>query len=239
MLPGSAMARGILAAAPSKLLTWPVLQRLQPRDRQNGQVNRIRPYQPADFADVYEVCVRTGALGDDATGLYSNDDLLPDLFAGPYVTLEPGLAFVVDTGKRVAGYIVAAADTVSFIERYRSEWLPGFAAKYRLVQPPVSAEDERVASGYHPESMLVAGAGDYPAHLHIDLLPEAQGHGLGRALVRTLLSALRDRGVPGVHLGVSPENFAARAFYTRLGFRPLPAGPADGSVVGIRTDAPV
>jgi ribosomal protein S18 acetylase RimI-like enzyme len=206
---------------------------------QNGQMSRIRAYQPTDLAAVYDVCVRTGASGADATGNYHNDDLLPDIYAGPYATLEPGLAFVVDTAGGVAGYILAAADTRSFVERYRREWLPGFAAKYPHVQPPVTPEDTVIAVGYCPESMLVSGVDDYPAHLHIDLLPEVQGQGLGRALVRTLLSALRDRGVAGVHLGVSPQNLNARAFYARLGFHPLPADPANDSVVGILTDAPV
>jgi ribosomal protein S18 acetylase RimI-like enzyme len=69
----------------------------------------------------------------------------------------------------------------------------------------------------------------YPAHLHIDLLPRAQGHGLGRALVTTLTDALRERGVPGLHLGVDPANTGALAFYARIGMVPVPT--ADGGTV--------
>ena len=53
----------------------------------------IRPYREADLGAVYDVCVRTADGGADARG-YRSDDLMPDLFAGPYVFLEPDFAFV-------------------------------------------------------------------------------------------------------------------------------------------------
>jgi ribosomal protein S18 acetylase RimI-like enzyme len=63
----------------------------------------------------------------------------------------------------------------------------------------------------------------YPAHLHIDLLPEAQGQGLGRLLIATLIEALRAEGVSGLHLVASADNTGAIAFYPRVGFAPLPS----------------
>ena len=82
----------------------------------------LRPYRPGDRDDVYDVCVRTGDAGRDATGKYRDGRLLPDIWAGPYVELEPELATVVDDGERVVGYIVGAADTADFVRRYRQEY---------------------------------------------------------------------------------------------------------------------
>ena len=77
---------------------------------------------------------------------------------------------------------------------------------------------------------------EYPAHLHIDLLPRLQGRGVGRRLVDTLLDALRRRGVPGVHLGVDAANTRAIGFYEHVGFAPI--GPdhdgSDGWLFGLR-----
>ena len=202
-------------------------------------MNRIRHYEPRDLSDVYEVCVRTGASGADATGNFSSDDLLGDIFAAPYVTLEPDLAWVVDTGDRVAGYLVATADTPAFVERYRTEWMPGFGAKYPLTDPAVSPEERLIARGLRPESMTSPGTEQFPAHLHIDLLPELQGQGFGRSLMRLLLESLRERGIPGVHLGVGIDNLGARAFYSRLGFRALPGDPHNETLLGIRSSAVV
>ncbi|WP_448059866.1 GNAT family N-acetyltransferase [Cellulomonas hominis] len=72
---------------------------------------------------------------------------------------------------------------------------------------------------HHPEEIAPADVlARYPAHLHIDLLPRAQGGGLGRRLITALADALRERGIPGVHLGVEASNTGARAFYARIGF---------------------
>lgn len=194
----------------------------------------IRRYDPRDFDDVSDICVRTGYAGTDATGRHPNDDLIPDIFARPYVLLEPRWAWVVDDGSRAIGYIIATPDTRRFVELYREHWLPGFAAKYQHVDPPASPDENMRHLGFWPERMLVPEVDDYPAHLHIDLLPEAQGAGLGRALVETLADALREAGIPGLHLSMDPTNTGARAFYDRLGFTELPSSTASAPLLGLR-----
>lgn len=202
-------------------------------------MSSIRPYQPGDRDDVYSVCIRTGASGADATGTYRNDELIPDVFAGPYVTYQPDLAFVVDTGDHVAGYVIAVADTAAYVDWYASAWLPAFAAKHPIDQARDDREREAIGYGLDVREVLIPELADYPAHLHIDLLPELQGHGFGRALIRTLLAALRERGVPGVYLRMSPTNTGARAFYERLGFHELPSSTPNGPIYAISTSATV
>jgi|SRR5690554_1779444 len=198
----------------------------------------IRAYRPDDRADVYEVCRRTADAGGDATGIYTDDDLMPDIFAGPYLAFEPELAFVVDVGDRVGGYVLAVSDTRRFVDWFAREWVPRLA-RFPHIDPPETAQDAMVHLGYSPERMLLPEVDDYPAHLHIDLLPELQGQGFGRELVRTLLSALRERGIRRVHLAMDPANRPARAFYDRLGFSELPSSTPQEPVLGIATDAMV
>ena len=81
---------------------------------------------------------------------------------------------------------------------------------------PFFAEAIRgIHHGYRPEPALQ----DYPAHLHIDLLPHAQGQGWGRRMIETFLERLRTLGVPAVHLGVGRRNTRAIHFYERVGFQ--------------------
>ncbi|MGX5697183.1 GNAT family N-acetyltransferase [Agromyces soli] len=200
----------------------------------------IRQYQPADRDDIAEVCLRTAASGGDATGVYSDDRLMPEVFALPYLDYDPSLAFVVTNGHRVVGYVLGVADTRDFVDWWRREWAPGFAARHPHPGPPTASrpafdETQLIEAGTRPERMLVAELDDYPAHLHIDLLPEAQGQGLGRRLIDVLRAALRGRGVPGVHLGIDPENTGARAFYERLGFVELPSSTEAAPLFGIAT----
>lgn len=198
----------------------------------------IRAYRPSDRADVYDVCVRTAAAGGDARGQYSSDDLMPDIFAGPYLELEPELAFVLDDGERVVGYVLGTADTARWAAEHRARWLPRVAERYPAVAEPTSPEERLVDLLHHPERNIHPELAAYPAHLHIDLLPSHQGAGHGRALIRTFLHALRGRDVAKVHLGMAPGNTGARAFYERLGFHELPHGD-DVVLLGLSTDHPL
>jgi len=182
----------------------------------------IRPYREADHAAVYDVCVRTADAGQDARGKYHSDDLIPDLFAGPYVFLEPDFAFVLDDGNRAVGYVIGTPDTAAFARAYRERWIPRLAGRYEVPpDPPGNPDEELLALHYQPERMIWPGQQDYPAHLHIDLLPPFQGAGHGRALMETFYAAAAGAGAVGVHVTVLTANTRALGFYDRLGFRPL------------------
>ena len=191
----------------------------------------IRRYRPADRAAVYDICVRTADAGGDARGRFATDDLMPDLFAGPYLHIQPELAFVLADAPadRPVGYILGTADTARFVEEYRREWIPLLRDKYPVPpDPPRTPDEQMVAMHYHPERMLLPELAGYPAHLHIDLLPDHQGRGHGRALMSTWLAAAESAGAPAVHLGMVTTNTRARHFYDRTGFHLIPvrdAGP--------------
>ncbi|HEX3781183.1 MAG TPA: GNAT family N-acetyltransferase [Pseudonocardiaceae bacterium] len=188
----------------------------------------IRPYQPRDRAALYDICLRTGLNGADATGLYPDPELLGSVFAVPYAELEPELTFVIDNGQRAVGYILGTADTATYIRRYQKEWLPTLTDRFPEPHGEPTTPDERIRSFlHHPERILHPELADYPAHLHIDLLPSHQGGGFGRALINRFLGTLRERGIPGVHLAMGRANHNADAFYRRLGFHELsiPAWP--------------
>lgn len=196
----------------------------------------IRPYRPgesAERAEIYDVCVRTAAAGGDARGRYSSDDLMPDLFAGPYLELDPQLVFVLDDGIRVVGYVLGTADTAAFVDAYRQQWLPALAGRYPTPPvPPVTDEQRLLATGLHPEARLLPELTSYPAHLHIDLLPAHQGQGHGRDLISTFLAAVAAAGADAVHLGMNPANVGARIFYERLGFQQIPVNRPDTLYLG-------
>ena len=190
----------------------------------------IRGYQPSDLADLRRICLLTGHDGTDATGLYPDDGLLPDAFLEPYAALVPETCWVAELDGRPVGYLVAALDTAAFTERWRDEWTPVFRERHprRETGPEWLYE---VGDGEEPR-YWPSVADRYPSHLHIDLLPAAQGHGNGRALMRQLGLAAVAAGVPGIHLSMSPGNAPARAFYARLGFDDLGVG-RDSIVLGI------
>lgn len=185
---------------------------------------RIRPFQPGDEPALAEICLKTADDGIDATGIFDDDEIWAQIFVLPYVARHPDLAFVVETDDgRVAGYVVCAPDTAAFEDWFATEWWPRFAERWPRPDVERTRQDGILGYAYGRRAGAEPYADGYPAHLHIDLLPELQGQGWGRRLVETLVTALRKRGVTGLHLVASAGNAGAIAFYPRLGFSPLPS----------------
>jgi GNAT superfamily N-acetyltransferase len=179
----------------------------------------IRPYRETDRDSLYDICVRTADAGGDARGIWASDDLMPDLFAAPYTLLEPHVAFVLEDRGTVIGYVVGTPDTPTFVRSYRDHYIPALLERYPVPDhPPVTPDDEMLALHHNPDRLLLPELADYPAHLHICLLPSHQGQGYGRALMSTMLAALAAEGAPGVHVGMVTANTQARPFYDRVGF---------------------
>lgn len=195
---------------------------------------QIRPYRSQDRAALYDVCLRTADAGASAVGVLDDDALWGDLFAVPYVERDPGLSWVVEADDgRTIGYIVATDDTDAFERWFRDEWWPRIAERHPRPAHAVSRQEKLVEYAYGRGPGTEPHATDYPAHLHIDLLPETQGQGLGRRLIETLFGELRRRGAAGLHLNMDPANTPAAVFYERIGLEQLPTGPG-GLSYGIR-----
>ena len=182
----------------------------------------VRPYAHADRAALYEVCLRTGDNGEDATGLFAEPTLLGEVYVGPYLTLHPEFAWTLDNDGVASGYVLGAPDTAAFELECERSWWPALRGRYPLGSFADGTRDEEVVELIHEpvtsEASLLVG---YPAHLHIDLVDEVQGFGLGATMIRTLLDVVRERGVTGIHLGVATANSRAIGFYEHLGFTTL------------------
>jgi ribosomal protein S18 acetylase RimI-like enzyme len=182
----------------------------------------IRAVRAADLPSLYYICLKTGDSGRDATTQYRDPYLLGHYYAAPYGAIEPESCLVLarERDDVAVGYLLGARDTLTFARRCEREWFPALRMHYPL--PPV--EDASADAGMIRAIHQGIDTGDphllpdYPAHLHIDLLPEAQGLGWGRRLIQRFAEALRAQGVPGVHLGVGARNANAIAFYERVGF---------------------
>lgn len=171
------------------------------------------------------MCLKTGDAGDDAEHLYVDDpDALGRIFVGPYLAFEPDLSLVLEDADGVCGYALAARDSRRFFERYDREWRPDLCRQFPEPHGDRSAwsrAEHEYYTYHHPDYFCPEPYDLYPSHLHIDLLPRAQGRGHGRRMIEMLVEKLRRSGSPGVHLGVAARNTRARGFYERLGFSEL------------------
>ena len=185
----------------------------------------IRLARPGDERGAYHVCLKTGDNGRDGEPLYGDDpDALARIFVGPYLAFEPELSLVLEDDHGICGYALAALDSRRFYARYEAEWRPALCARFPDPQgdPAGWTPAQHVHYAYHHPSYFCPEPYHlYPSHVHIDLLPRAQGCGHGRRMMEQLMSALAQCGSPGAHLGVGALNTRAIGFYQRLGFEVL------------------
>jgi GNAT superfamily N-acetyltransferase len=100
--------------------------------------------------------------------------------------------------------------------------------------PEVSASDPvGLVGGYQEDPVTVELVSMY-------VRPPARGHGVGEALVATVIGWAGARNAAAVHLWVTETNTHARALYERCGFtltgehQPLPSDPSKGEVAMAR-----
>jgi len=196
-------------------------------------------YRPEDRPVLYDICLRTGDSGGDATALYRHGELLGHNFLGAYLEREPDLVRVLrgHDGTPV-GYSVATADTTAFEQWCEERWWPALRARYPLPDEGDDSPDAgQIRRLHEPPRTNAPWLVQFPAHLHIDIVPEGQGGGNGRRLIESVLDAVAQRDVPGIHLGVGGRNVRAIGFYEHIGFRVLEHG-ATGLVMGLRLPRP-
>lgn len=58
------------------------------------QVASIIPYEPQYRDACFDICLKAGDAGKDATHLFKDKDILGSRYVGPYLTLDPELCFV-------------------------------------------------------------------------------------------------------------------------------------------------
>ncbi|QLG13193.1 GNAT family N-acetyltransferase (plasmid) [Deinococcus sp. D7000] len=179
----------------------------------------IRPVRPADETRLGEIAYRTGFFGDSA-GLYFPDaQLFADLWMRAYFRLPGAVGFAAQVDGEVIGYIVGAVDEAAYRRAVArvvgGTALPGLLTR-RYTRPwkalPYLIRSLRFPSPHASET-------DFPAHLHLNLLPQSRGLGLGRGLLRAFLERLGELNVPGVQLSTTDQNVAALGLYEAAGFR--------------------
>jgi GNAT superfamily N-acetyltransferase len=186
----------------------------------------LRFARASDLDAIYAISLATGLAGSDATHLYEDGKLMGHIYSAPYACLEPDLALVVEDDIGVAGFVLGTMDTERWEARLEREWWPALRRQYpdpAGASSDWTADQKRCAIIHHPERTPANIAREYPAHMHLNLLPRGQNQGLGAMLFEAWLELARGRGTAAVHVAVNRANVRALRFWAQRGFRPLTA----------------
>lgn len=176
----------------------------------------IRPVRAEDEAVVGQIAFQTGFFGDSAARYFPAQRLFALLWVGPYFRGAGQAGCVAEQGGRVVGYVLGAPEPGLYRRALWRVISAGFWRARPTLSPLFRCLTYVGRAARFPS--VHADWAAYPAHLHLNLLPEARGHHLGERLLRTHLAALTDAGIPGVQLSTTTENRAALGLYRKLGF---------------------
>lgn len=168
----------------------------------------IRPMRTEDIQNVEYVCRMTAgelSIKDETVG-----NIMAKMFSTYYVRdcCESCLVLA-DENDRVVGYILCETDYKRFRENFRKTDVPQIYKLDRI---------SGIKSWFFPVPYSLLGR-KYPAHLHIDLLPEYQNGGYGSKMIQMLLENLRQKNIKGVMLIAGSWNCGAIRFYMKNGFK--------------------
>lgn len=165
---------------------------------------KIREYQDADRENLRKICLATASPPPKTE---KAKKILLASYCDYYIGRERENVFVLDADGEAVGYIFTAANFKTYKKNFRPylkkiKELSVFRYFIRLADDVV----KKILSG------------KYPAHLHIDILPEFTGKGRGTELLSAALADLRRKKIAGVCLGVASGNKRAIGFYEKNGF---------------------
>lgn len=202
----------------------------------------VRTFAESNRAELTAVFARAGA-GAPTASLWGHVESEAAIYLTPYMDLEPESLFLAIVDGSIVGYLAGCVDSSTFPTE--SERIERAIKDYRLVL-------RRDPAMFFLRSLLDLGiaklrrqavAGDFvdprwPAHLHINVAPEARGTGAADLLMDSWFDRLRAVGSSGCHLQTLVENVRAIKFFSRKGFvahGPTPFVPAFGKAGGEST----
>ncbi|GGR81210.1 GNAT family N-acetyltransferase [Deinococcus sedimenti] len=175
----------------------------------------VRPVQPSDQRAVGDIAFGTGFFGQSARVYFPAPGLFRALWVAAYFRGAGFAGFVAEVDGQIVGYVLGAPDGNLYqqgLRRAAPEILAALPTWGLLGCLPYLG---RAALWHAPQADPVR----FPAHLHLNLLPDARGHRLGERLLRAHLRTLAGAGVPGVQLSTTTENAAALGLYRKVGFQ--------------------
>ena len=185
----------------------------------------IRPYEPSDRDAVRHICYVTGFKGEPIDFQWRDEASFADMHTRYYTDREPESITVADAGGEVKGYLLGCRDSSRawslesvirpHLTRRGIAFRPGTAG---FIWRAIADGITDAARGRSKPSDMEFSDPAYPAHLHINMLADIRGTGVGRRLIETWLDELRRSEIPGCHLQTMAENTNGIAFFEAMGF---------------------
>jgi ribosomal protein S18 acetylase RimI-like enzyme len=164
----------------------------------------IRKYKPSDRKQVEYIHFETGFLGNSMSRFLSGRKIWNNAIKY-YLEKEPESIFVAEDDGKVIGYLLGCLDDSKHnvtVEKI----LESFSIIFKL--PFMSKKDKKFwKSRTGAISKIIIGKSgerklkhpEKSGHIHINLLPQARGKGVGSKLLNAFIKYAKSKGVKTIH----------------------------------------
>lgn len=183
---------------------------------------QVRKMTHKDIAQAEYICIKTADEKLISSEAKKQTTLL--LYNRYYTRAEIDNCFVLtDENNKAVGYILCSEN----YEQYKKSFLKNEFRQLIKINPTA------VFEGIGCVMANRAFSKDYPAHMHIDILPAYQGKGYGTMLLNALTRHLKSKNIKGFMLIVDSNNQNAVKFYKKNNFKEIKQ-LAGAKVMGIK-----
>ena len=185
----------------------------------------IRPFESGDRDTVRRIFADTAYFGDPLEIYFDDREMLCDYYTTYYTDYEPQSCFVAEADNEIIGYLMGCLNTEKQRRVLRSKIVPTvlrelFVGKYKIGRKTWRFLLRYLWSALRGEFPQECEK-RYPAHLHINVDARFRGAKVGKSLMNSYLTWLRENSVPGIHLETTTRNVIAVDFFKQFGFQLL------------------
>lgn len=171
---------------------------------------QVRKMKKEDIPQLEHICLETA--DPKLISTEKEKEIILLLYNRYYTRAQADNCFVLaDENDCAAGYIICAESC--------SEYIKGFCKNE--LKALVKISPQAFFSGCACILGNVPYAKQYPAHMHIDILPQYQAQGYGGKLLCALRENLQRKGISGLMLIVDSNKSNAVKFYKKNNFKEI------------------
>lgn len=182
----------------------------------------IRKFEPKDKESIRTISCETAFLGRERKKVFDDDEILADFLTLYFTDYETGSCFVATYNDEVIGYLIGSKDIRKASNIIISKIIPKLILKIFFKKTFLKFTNLKFLfylflSFLKGEFFIPRFYQDFPATLHINIKEKFRGYGVGKKLIESFLSFLKDKKIKGVHFGTISEE--AKKFFLKLGFK--------------------
>jgi len=181
----------------------------------------IRKYEIKDRSDIRRISCETSFLEEERGYFIDDDEILSDALTLYYTDYEPESCFVALNDGHVVGYIIGTKDVYTMEKIFAKDVLPKLIVKSFSrsiwIRKNIWLFLFHIAlSALKGEFFSPCFGAMYPAMFHINIDKMYRGRYIGKRLIETYVSFLKELKVSGVHFGTMSQ--ASKSFFLKSGF---------------------